>query len=351
MDKKKSKTWLEDHEYYTDGYHGTKDKHRWRQYDPQQEKFNYRNDDRGDGITAVVGVPKKQKSEAKMTKLVRVLGALYCEPWLIQPQMHETLCQIAWAHVDGSAHDLNGIAVQFKNAKQADAEAPQDNTTMFGRVAVLDVEGVIGRRFSSCLNSSGVVSIDVLERLVTEAATDNAVDAVVLNIDSPGGTVTGVPEAAEAIAQLTAAKPVVAYTGGMMASAAYWISAPADAIFASSSANVGSIGVYTALLDVTRAMEMAGYKTELFKAGKYKAMGLRGVSLTEEQRQYIQKEVDEIADEFKAHVLQNRAAIPAEAMEGQTFMGRNALEVGLVDEIGSINDAIAFAEQAAKEWK
>jgi ClpP class serine protease len=83
-----------------------------------------------------------------------------------------------------------------------------------------------------------------------------------------------------------------------MASAAYWIGVTADAIFAEPSAEIGSIGVYSAFLDESRAFEMEGLKTELFKTGKYKGMGMPGLPLTEDQRALIQAEVDRVNKQF-----------------------------------------------------
>lgn len=279
-----------------------------------------------------------------MANLTRVLRALYCEPWLISPTMHQTLCNIAWAHVTGDAHAADGILAKYDDEVKKDGIG---DVARVGRVAVLNIGGVIGRKFSRFLNSSGVTSVDVMQRIINEALSDKTIDAIVLDVDSPGGTVTGVPEAAQAIETAVAQKPIVAYTGGMMASAAYWISASADAIFAAPSADVGSIGVYAALLDTSRMLENEGIKVEMFKQGKFKAMGFPGIPLTEEQRAYIQDGVDDIANWFRGFVSANRRSVEADAMEGQTFMGQSAVDAGLVDRIGSLDDAIAFAEEEA----
>ena len=277
-----------------------------------------------------------------MPNLTRVLTALYCEPWLIQPEMHRRLCDITWAHVTGDAHVADGILAKFDDEVKKDGIG---DVARDGDIAILSIGGVVGRKFSAFLNSSGVTSIDVMERIVKEAQSDPSIKGMVLDIDSPGGTVTGTPEAAETLAEFSREKSLVAYTGGLMASAAYWLSAPADAIFASPSADVGSIGVYAAMLDVSRAYENQGVHVELFKQGKYKAMGLQGTSLTDEQREYLQERVDGIGDWFRGYVQGNRPAVEESAMEGQTFMGRDALKVGLVDHIGTLADAVDYARK------
>lgn len=277
-----------------------------------------------------------------MAHLPRVMRALYCEPWLIRPEMHRKLCDIVWAHITEDAHKAGGIGDWFGDRSGEDAVTKQDG------VATVSIDGVIGRRFSKFVNSSGVVSVDVLERVLLELAEDSSVGAVVLDVDSPGGTVTGTPEAAAAVEALTAQKPVVAFTGGLMASGAYWLSVPADAIFAAPSAHIGSIGVYAAFLDESRAYENEGMHVELFKRGKYKAMGLPGLPLTDEQKVLIQERVDKIYEWFTGVVSSNRQVQP-EAMEGQTYMGKAAMDVGLIDGIGTIADAVQHAKEQAEE--
>ena len=109
-----------------------------------------------------------------------------------------------------------------------------------------------------------------------------------------------------------------------MCSAAYWVASQARAIYATPSAQVGSIGVVQAVIDNSAALDKAGIKVEVFSVGKYKAMGAPGTPLTDDQRELISSNLAEIAGEFHAAVLARGRAIPAEAMEGQTFSGKQA---------------------------
>jgi signal peptide peptidase SppA len=136
--------------------------------------------------------------------------------------------------------------------------------------------------------------------------------------------VAGTPEIAAAVSALDQKKPVYAFSSGLMASAAYWIASQARAIYATPSAQVGSIGVVQAVVDRSAAINAAGIKVEVFSVGKYKAMGAPGTPLTDDQRELIQSNLAEIAGEFHAAVLAKGRAITAEAMEGQTFSGRQA---------------------------
>ena len=163
-----------------------------------------------------------------------------------------------------------------------------------------------------------------IQEALSEAAQRDDIRAVLLDIDSPGGTVAGTPELAAAVATLNERKPVYAFSSGLMASAAYWVASQARAIYATPSAQVGSIGVVQAFLDESEALEKRGLKVEVFAVGKFKSIGIPGIPLSDDQRELIQGNLGEIARDFHAAVLARGRAIPAEAMEGQTFRGRQA---------------------------
>ena len=169
-------------------------------------------------------------------------------------------------------------------------------------------------------------ALDIEEAMdaVNEAAQRDDVHAILLDIDSPGGTVNGTPELAQAVADASREKYVYAYSGGQMCSAAYWIASQCDAIYASPSARVGSIGVILPYVDDTEALKNDGLKVEVFSAGKFKSMGTPGVPLTDEQRALLQSDVEEIAKDFRSAVLARGRSIPDSAMEGQSFSARNA---------------------------
>ena len=170
----------------------------------------------------------------------------------------------------------------------------------------------------------GATGSEDIGAAIREAAGRDDIKAVFLNIDSPGGTVAGTPELADAVAALDKKKPVYAFSSGLMCSAAYWVASQARAIYATPSAQVGSIGVVQAVIDNSAALDKAGIKVEVFSVGKYTAMGAPGTPLTDDQRELISSNLAEIAGEFHAAVLAKGRAIPAGAMEGQTFSGKQA---------------------------
>lgn len=278
--------------------------------------------------------------------LIRCMSALVCEPWLITPVMHKQLCDIVSAHIMRPT-EQHAIAAQMPvNPSPRAFAVAGDN------VAVIPVDGVIGRKFSSTLYSSGVTSVDVLARLVDMAANDEEINAIMLVFDSPGGSVQGVAEAGMAVKRASETKPVIAYADGQMASAAYWIGSQASAIYSWDESSIGSIGVYSAFLDQSRAYEMAGLKPEIFKSGEHKGMGMPGTSLTPDQKAMIQKSVDEIGVKFRATVQAGRArSIADDVMQGQSFSAAESMANGLIDSISDFAVALADAGRLGRKQK
>ena len=270
-------------------------------------------------------------------RLIRVLTALTCDPWLLPPQIHVKLTEIATNHARGGDFEERQHAVAAAMPMNGKKRAYQ----MAGNTAVIPVEGIIGRKFSDALYSSGVTSIDVLDRMLAEAATDDQIGSVLLVFDSPGGLAMGVPEVGQRIRQVGESKPVLAYADGLMGSAAYWLASQANAIYAMPSADVGSIGVYIAVLDQSRRAEMAGLEVNLFKSGKHKGMGYPGTRLSDEQKAMLQERVDTLAAQFKAAVREGRGKpIDDDCMQGQSFDAATAMKNGLVDSVCDLETAL-----------
>ena len=205
--------------------------------------------------------------------------------------------------------------------------APKPYVTADG-IGVIPVVGVIGKSLSPLEKMMGAVDVNDLSEAVDAFAANPDVQKIALQVSSPGGTVTGVEELANKVRAI--GKPTLAYTDSEMASAAYWIASAADRVVSSPSATVGSVGVYIAIPDYSAAAEMAGIKMVVIKSGKFKGAGIEGTSLDEGQLANLQESVDTIHAEFKAAVNMKRKMVKAEAMEGQTFSGKQAAAQGLV---------------------
>ena len=209
-------------------------------------------------------------------------------------------------------------------------------------VGIIDLHGPLMRQpdmISSLL--FGATDMDLVTAAIAEAVARDDVKSVLLDINSPGGTVNGTPELAQAVADAAKLKTTYAFSAGQMCSAAYWIASQCDAIYATPSARVGSIGVMLPFIDSTEKFRSQGLKVEVFAAGKFKGMATPGMPLSEEQRALIQSDIEEIATEFKTAVLARGRKIPDTAMEGQSFSARNAQRLNLAGMVKSRDEVIA----------
>ena len=181
----------------------------------------------------------------------------------------------------------------------------------------------------------GAGAVDYLDIMadLKAANEDPRVESIILMFDSPGGMFSGLPETSRAIEQ--SRKPVYSYVpaGAQCCSAALWLAAPTEGIFCASSAQLGSIGVYCAYHDFSAMAEQRGIKVKVFSSGKYKGMGVPGTSLTAEQEAFLQDNVMKLAEEFYDHVNTHLPGVPADAMQGQSFRGKEAVELNLAMEV------------------
>lgn len=208
-------------------------------------------------------------------------------------------------------------------------------------IAIVRMRGVIGRHLSSLDMQCGGCDVDAVAEAVRLADADTNVRAIVLDIDSPGGAIPGVDECAGAVRH--AAKPTVAYAADLCASAAYWIASQCDEIVVGRTSEIGSVGVYCALLDESVAYDRDGVRVELFTSGANKGAGYPGTSLTDEQRALMQSQVDELADIFKSAVISGRPGVDAAILDGRCLIGESAVAADLADETGDIDAAIGIA--------
>lgn len=183
-----------------------------------------------------------------------------------------------------------------------------------------------------------------------DAVADSDVKSIMLLIDSPGGEVSGTDELAEDVRAANRAKPVHAFVDDLGASAAMWVASQAETITSNRMAMVGSIGVYTVVVDASEAFEAQGVKVHVVSTGDFKG-GAFGAPVSEAQLAEVQKRVDSINVEFKAAVKRGRgmkAAALDKIADGRVFMSAEAKELGLIDSVGSFEKALGGLEKAVR---
>lgn len=208
-------------------------------------------------------------------------------------------------------------------------------------VAVVDLQGAIGP------------AVRPLEfaRLLTALREDQSVRALVLNVDSPGGTAAGSEMIARAVRRLRAEKPAVAFVGGMGASGGYMIAAACGRIVTLPSAIVGAIGVIAYRPVVHEALERLGVRMRVGKTGRLKDMHSPFREQTAEEQAKDQRLLDALYEQFVEGAARDRGLDPARLRElatGEVYAAADALEHGLIDATGDLDDAIDQAAQAAR---
>ncbi|MDQ8206211.1 S49 family peptidase [Coraliomargarita sp. SDUM461003] len=201
-------------------------------------------------------------------------------------------------------------------------------------VASIPLYGAVAKNLSAWEEScGGGTDINAFEMALRQARAANDIHTIVLDIDSPGGSATGIAELGSLIRSVAAEKTVYAYTDSTMCSAAYWLGSQAAELYVSGSATVGSIGTYIAWLDPSIKMEMEGIALRLYAEGEHKGMGLPGRPMSEADEQHLRDTVREINDSFTGAVTDARPGVEESTMQGQSFTGRRAVDLGLADAI------------------
>ncbi|MEN6414838.1 MAG: signal peptide peptidase SppA [Veillonellales bacterium] len=212
------------------------------------------------------------------------------------------------------------------------------------KIAIIYVEGVIigGRGQNTLLSEYG--GTDNLIKQLHEARDDSSVKAVILRINSPGGSAPASQEVGEEIKKLrSGGKPVVTSMGDVAASGGYWLAACSDRIYANPATLTGSIGVYMPYANWEELYKKIGIRQEKIKSGPHKDILSPDRQMTGEERALIQLMVDDMYNQFVTVVAEGRKMDPVrvrQLADGRIYTGNQAKELGLVDELGNLYDAV-----------
>lgn len=212
-------------------------------------------------------------------------------------------------------------------------------------IALISIEGVLVDSPAQVSLLGTVAGSQEIIRQLRLAREDRAVKAVLLRLNSPGGSAAASQEIAAAVKETQkAGKIVVASLGDTAASGAYWVAAATDYIVANPATLTGSIGVIIEVQNLSELYRKLGIEVEVIKSGPHKDMGSSSRELTPQEKEIFQGMVEDIYQQFVEVVAEGRK-LPREKVEaladGRVFTGRQAEELGLVDELGSYEDALA----------
>jgi len=229
-------------------------------------------------------------------------------------------------------------------------DGPASEVKQQGKIAIIPLRGVMAQRMNMLSAMSGGTSTEAFGAAFSEQVANAEIKAIVIDIDSPGGSSYGVTELANLIMSARGRKPILAIANSVAASAAYWIGAAADRLYATPGALVGSIGVYMLHVDFSKAVENEGIKPTYISAGEHKTRGNQFEPLSDEDLAHFQAIVDDTYGMFVADVARGRA-IPAGTVrngygKGDVLTASQARKAGMVDGIKTLGEVIAEAGTA-----
>lgn len=258
-------------------------------------------------------------------------------PWALLPSKLAVVMEVVERHVAGEK--LSAEEVQLRIGAGGTPMARQASG-----VAVLPLFGTIVPRAGVMTDTSGVSSAERFGQMFRAAVADTNVGAIVIDVNSPGGAVSGIEELGTEIFKARGSKPIVAVANFLAASAAYWLATAADELVVSPSAEVGSIGVFGAHQDVSKALENEGVKVTLVSAGKFKTEGNPYEPLSEEAKASLQARIEEYYGMFVKAVARNRGVKADDVRngfgQGRTVGAQEAVQLGMADRVGTLAETI-----------
>lgn len=272
------------------------------------------------------------KLNERISLLVQLAGPMAMDP----TYLHQLITALTQDEDSLGAEDFAKKLTPSKEQKIA--QAP-------GGVALIPLHGVILQRAETWLESWGITSADRVGSQVAQAAADDSIKAIILHIESPGGSIYGLHEFAARINDAKTRKPVIAIADSYAASAAYWVGSQATELVVAPGGDVGSIGVYSMHQDISVYMEQMGVKNTLISAGEFKVEGNPFEPLTDEARKQIQERVDSAYKDFVSAVAEGRGVSTSKVLtdfgKGRLVEASAAIKSGMVDRVATLSETVS----------
>jgi capsid assembly protease len=278
---------------------------------------------------------------------LRLIAEFHRTPWAVLPETLAAMQAVLYRWASGVRLSEEEIRAAVGDAPALYVQRRARQQSAPGSIAVLPVYGVLGHRASLVEDSSSGVntSTEVLGSAFRALMADPGIAGIVLDVDSPGGSVYGVEDLAEQIHAARGVKPVAAVANSLAASAAYWIASSAEDLAVTPGGEAGSIGVFAAHSDVSKMLEADGVKTTLVSAGKYKVEGNPYEPLGADAKDFIQSRVDDYYGDFVRAVARNRkdtqTAVREGYGQGRVLGAQAAVKANLADRVATLDQVVA----------
>lgn len=275
-----------------------------------------------------------------MSRYRRILEYVTSHPWAIQRETLDGMMELLALRIEGGRLAGDEIAARIAAARQSQGDRRAESF-----VGVIPIYGVIMPRANLMTEMSGGTTVEGIRSAFRSALNDDEVSRIVFDVDSPGGSVEGIPELADEIRAARGRKPMTAVANYLMASAAYYLGSQADEVVASPSSMVGSIGVYALHTDQSALNEQIGVRPTYVYAGKFKVEGNPHEPLSDEALAHIQESVNYSYDQFVAAVAVARGVSQKVVRdgygEGRVLDAGPAQAAGLVDRLATLDEVMA----------
>ena len=276
-------------------------------------------------------------------------------PWALMPERLHALASVVMRWSAGIAADTDNLVRIQADRVIRETRRQASTAQSSGGIAVLPLYGIVTQRGNMVddVSGPGTTSTQQFSSALRQLLADDTVGQILIDIDSPGGSVYGVAELADEIQSARAQKPVVAVANSLAASAAYWIGCSASEFYVTPGGEVGSIGVWQAHQDFSRALDEAGVKTTLISAGKFKVEGNPYSPLDDEAQSFMQSRVDDYYAAFTKAVARGRGVPISQVRDGMgqgRVLGADAaLAQNMVDGVATFDEVIKKMRRAARQ--
>ena len=287
-------------------------------------------------------------------KTALLMSEFLSTPWALMPERLSAMATVMRSWSAGRHPSEETMqAIQADRAVR-DARRQANSGMSSGGIAVLPLYGVVTQRGNMVedVSGPGSVSTQQFASSLRQALADDTVSQILIDIDSPGGSVYGVAELADEIISARSRKPVVAVANSLAASAAYWIGCAASELYVTPGGEVGSIGVWQAHFDYSQALAAEGVAPTLISAGKYKVEGNPYAPLDAEAQGFMQSRVDDYYAAFTEGVARGRGVPIAQVRDGMgqgRVLGADAaMAQSMVDGVATFDDVVRKMRRDAK---
>lgn len=278
----------------------------------------------------------------------------FSTPWALMPERLNAFANIVTRWQAGGHASAEVLTSIQADAQARDARREATTSASSGGIAVIPMYGVVTQRgnMADDVSGPGSVSTQKFSAALRAAIADPGVAQILIDIDSPGGSVYGVQELAAEILQARSTKPIVAIANSLCASAAYWLGCCASELYVTPGGEVGSIGVWQAHQDVSAALDGEGVKVTLISAGKYKTEGNPYGPLDADAAAFMQSRVDDYYNAFSKGVAKARGvsidAVRSGMGQGRVLGADAALAQNMVDGLLTFDQVIKKMQKNSK---